>query len=140
MHINFNILIIDLLNEVLYNYTTYIIDVALTDELNTAALSIDPQVVSVSTAVLHKQFHTCCGIRGYMNHGSTGGCGQALQTASGWNVRDLLVAVTKHLQSAKRSIVIEVEVVCRRKAHCENLIRQYNYIRSCKHSWYSIYI
>ncbi len=48
----------------------YIIDVALTDELNSAALSyVDPQVVSVSTAVLYKQFHTHCGIRGYMNRG-----------------------------------------------------------------------
>ena len=91
----------------------YIIDMALTDELNIAALSyVDPQVVSVSTAVLHKQFHTHTRIRGYMNHGSTGVCGQALGTASSWNVRYLLVAVTEHLQSAKRSIVIEMEVVC----------------------------
>ena len=90
---------------------------ALTDELNIAALSyVDPQVVSVSTAILHKQFHTHTRIRGYMNHGSTGVRGQALGTASSWNVRYLLVAVTEHLQSAKRSIVIEVEVVCRRMA------------------------
>ena len=47
--------------------STYIIDVALTDELNIAALSyVDPQVVSVSTAVLHKQFHTHTRIRGYI--------------------------------------------------------------------------
>ncbi len=96
---------------------------ALTDELNIAALSIDPQVVSVSTTVIHKQFHTCCGIRGYMNHGSTGVCGQALETASSWNVRDFLVAVTKHLQSAKRSIIIEVEIICQKKTDTITVVK-----------------
>ena len=94
----------------------YIVHVTLTDKLNVAALScVDPQVVSVSTAVLHKQFHTHTRIRSYMNHGSTGVCGQALGTASGWNVRYLLVAVAEHLQSTKRSIVVEMKVICKRK-------------------------
>ena len=105
-----------------YNYvkcklkSTYIIDVALTDELNIAALSyVDPQVVSVSTAVLHKQFHTHTRIRSYMNHGSTGVRGQALGTASSWNVKYLLVAVTEHLQSAKGPIIIEMEIISSRR-------------------------